>query len=863
VVGLIHWGLFEVPGLDLDRIKIPIITVPGGTLPDQDNVSLLVDRLVENVIDLTNIIPTQIVERICKELEMMKFSPRAVLQSLDQGKSENDTGPSLVGTGHGTVFMVRPYDSVLDSDLSDEQEDETSQLEKYLIGFGNTIFPDFPQPPIKAAFRLHRSDGVVTDFIGERSFFNPGEYQTADQIIEGHFDEYGQFVGTVKIYDQPPVSYTLNWPGSQGGKSLCGPFDVRFGYVQGLQHQSLLPKIEWDSIDTKLRRFGGLYLYRDGVRILPYGNYDYDFLHVEKRRNLSARDWYFSFRRMFGAIMVSCAQNSALQEKAGREGFRENMAYRQFKDMLENLLKSLAIDFFRSNAPLGEEFNRKKVEFDQRKLLLEKREKQVKVKKEKFIRVLNDFFEQVEQGKPGAETEKVKTIFDSRFDSIAALDDPDEMGDQLHRLESDVRRMIGELRQRYRVSRPQGIGLTKHMTSDWNAYRKIYSELEEKQFAPLVAHFDGRLAELLEKRGVAINRRLLLREALESRQQTIKKNATRGEREAREGLTRARDSITKGITSSLNRLHNEIATVLSDFERTEVSGMSGEQIVTFRSTLERRLDGAAEREVRFLENLREQMDDLAEAISAGVLPDDVTSALEDNNREMQEEMEESLHWAQVGMALGIVQHEFNGVVRGIKKGIGQLQPWAKGTPALRELLNALGTGFSHLEEYLRLFAPLDRRLYRQKIELSGEEIRGYLLNVFGDRFKRHNIKFDATDSFRKHTLEVFPSTLLPVFINLLDNACYWLTTRTDSDRYVRIDNHPQGILVENNGPGIEKRLADRIFDFGFTMKNRGRGMGLSIARRALRHEGMDLCIIDPSKDNKARFLIKIAPEEKD
>ncbi|MBS4068035.1 MAG: sensor histidine kinase, partial [Sulfurimonas sp.] len=251
-----------------------------------------------------------------------------------------------------------------------------------------------------------------------------------------------------------------------------------------------------------------------------------------------------------------------------------------------------------------------------------------------------------------------------------------------------------------------------------------------------------------------------------------------------------------------------------------------------------------------------------EAIAGGVLPDDVTSALEDSNRELTEEMEESLHWAQVGMALGMVQHEFNGVVRKIKQDIGQLHPWAKGTPVLRELFNDLRTGFSHLEEYLRLFAPLDRRLYRQRVELSGDEIRGYLLGVFGDRFDRHNIKLEVTDVFRSYAIKTFPSTLLPVFINLVDNACYWLTrSNNKNSRTIHIDKHPEGILVENNGPGIEQRLAERIFDFGFSTKDKGRGMGLSIARRALQHEGMDLQVLEPGIDNPSRFLIKIAPGE--
>lgn len=861
VAALIHWGLFEVPGLDLDRIRIPVRVFPGGTLPEKADMEHLIAIVLNGVTELGDAIPVTMRNRIKTDLDFMKFSPAAVLKSLDNGNSENKTGPSLLGSGHGTHFIIRPYEPVLDDDLSETVYESFSKLERFLIGFGNTMLPNFPSPPINAAFREHRPDGELRDYISDQAFFTPHEYSTADHIIEGRFDKHGQFNGTVKVFDQPPISYTLNWPGAKGAYVKCGSFGIRFGYVMGRQHQSLLPKKEWVRFDAKLKSIGGLYIYRDGIRILPYGNSDYDFLNIEKRRTLSAKDWFFSHRRFYGAILISAEKNNTLREKAGREGFRENIAYRQFKSMLENLLMSLAKDFFRSNAPLGEEFNRAKSEMDARKDLLKKRDELVKVRKGKFRESLNKFFEKVEEGEPGEKTERIKSDFDNRFNAIATLDDPYQMGVELHRIERNLRATLDKVRKNYRVVRPQGIGFTKQMTADWQAFRRVYAELEESRFTPLTSHFDGRLAELLAQRGTAINRRLLLREALENRKQTINKAATRDEREARDGLKRARGSITRGITSSIQRLHNDIELVLSDFERTNTAELSADAIVSLRTTLERRLDGTAARETQFLEKLREQMDALSESMDAGILSDDITTALEDSNQELREELEESLHWAQVGMSLGVVQHEFNGVVRKIKKGIGRLRPWAKGTPELSELFNDLRTGFSHLEEYLRLFPPLDRRLQRQRIDLSGEEIRSYLTNVFEERFKRHAIKFETTDAFRKHTVKVFPSTLLPVFINIVDNACYWLRGQPDARRWIRIDLILEGIIVENGGPGIENRLAERIFDFGFTTKQNGRGMGLSISRRALRHEGLDVTLLEPGINNKVRFLIKLNSDD--
>lgn len=860
VCSLIYWPLFEIAGLDLHLIDIPIIGLPGGTLPEKKELEYLVGAILQNVENLADQIPPPIREQAASDLELMSFSPKAVLEALDKGKPQEEH-LSLAGEGYGTYFIVRPYDSVLDADLAVEEQGRTSTLERLLVGFGNTMFSDIEAPPIKAAFRQHRIDGEVLDFIGERAFFTPDEYRTADHIIEGKFDEYGQFKGEVKVYDQPPVPYTLNWPGARGSNSLCGPFEIRCGYIMGWQHQSLLTAEEWLRMIAKLDRIGGLYIYRDGVRVLPYGDSNYDFLNIERRRTYAAKDWFFSYRRMFGAVLISSTHNRALQEKAGREGFRETLAYRQFRDMLENLFISLAKDFFRPKAPLGEEFNRMKEELESRNELLKKREKLVSARKEKFRAALDNFFGAVESGKPGAETQLLKERFDRQFNFITELDDPDKMGVEFNRLEAAIHANLEELRQRFRVSRPQGIGLTKQMISDWHAYRKVYEELEANQFRHLSSYFDGRLAELLEKRGAALNRRILLRQALDTRQQSIRRMASQSEKEAREGLTRARESITRGITASIIRLRAEVETVLSDFERTEVAQLDGEAIVSMRSFFERRLESAAERETLFLGRIREQMDAFSESVTAGVLPDDITSALEDKNKDLQEELEESLHWAQVGMSLGVVQHEFNGIVRNIKQRIHNLGPWARGTPGLRNITDDLRAGFSHLEEYLRLFAPLDRRLRRQKVELSGDEIRGYVLSIFEDRFERHGIKLIATDDFRKFAVSVFPSTLLPVFINLVDNACYWLRESSPQQRWICLDLHPEGMIVENGGPGIENRYAERIFEFGFTTKPNGRGMGLSIARRALRHAGMDLMLLNPGRENPPRFLIKLASEQ--
>jgi hypothetical protein len=148
-----------------------------------------------------------------------------------------------------------------------------------------------------------------------------------------------------------------------------------------------------------------------------------------------------------------------------------------------------------------------------------------------------------------------------------------------------------------------------------------------------------------------------------------------------------------------------------------------------------------------------------------------------------------------------VQHEFSTTVRGIRSAIRKLKPWAAGTPELKDLERELRTGFNHLDSYLALFTPMSRRLNREPITLSGEEIRKYLDEVFGDRLQRHSIGIRPTPAFDQKQVTGYASTFLPCFVNLVDNAIYWVQTASETGkRWISLDADEDGYLVSNSGP---------------------------------------------------------------
>ena len=254
----LNWNLFAQPGLDLDEIEIPVREFPSEVLPDRVTVRQMVDEFATVVEKLSDRIDPRMLGVIESELESFDVDPANVLEELGE--------PSLSGQGTGTHFFVKPVDGIIQDDIDYREDDnKATKFEKHLLGFTNTMTPEFNPPPIVARFRDYPDEGAPKELIGDAAFFTPEEYKQVDHHIYGRFDEYGQFRGTVGVYQTKPDLYVLNWSESNGRETLCGPFDFTVAVIQGQVRDSLLPPEEFARMVRKVNRHGGIYVYRDGV----------------------------------------------------------------------------------------------------------------------------------------------------------------------------------------------------------------------------------------------------------------------------------------------------------------------------------------------------------------------------------------------------------------------------------------------------------------------------------------------------------------------------------------------------------------------------------------------------------------------
>lgn len=846
---LLHWGLFGIPGVDLDQIEIPIRVFDSTRLPSEVDVRALSAAVLENFEQIAKYATPDIASTIRGELAAFSVDPAMFYEEWG--------GPSLEGTHFGTHFFIMPTDESLAPAIDGTPEDDVAPpLVKTLIGFTNTMTPGHAPPLIHTGFRDHKGGELVDELIGESAFFNEYEFLNADHHIEGRFDEFGQFSGTVTVYGEPRAQHVVPWTGARGRPAECGSFRINVAVVQGLASQSTLPTEDWTRMKRKMDRIGGLYIYRDGIRVLPYGNSDYDFLDMERQRSKSAQDYYFSFRRIFGVIEINSEDNSALVEKAGREGFRENKAYRQFREILKNFFYQIALDFFRESGTHAERYWNRRAELDRLEKARKARERQVSIKRQVFRSRLEEVHARL---RDGVATEETAGILTNLRGQLAAASEREPEDAVMLFIEAEVaaRRALTDIRERYRVVPPRGVGLPKMVRRTLERYRADFDRFNVNVFDRAQNEIEGVVRSATAKARVAIDRRVRFDRALIEAGDAARRTINNEAQSVRTISAEVHQRAVSFTRECIAELDGTLKTVLSNAARIDIARLTNEDFVAERARLEEMIQDVSERNLRVLTVIGEQLRLLSWSRSADESSSelDMAEALEDEVLALREQTEADLELAQLGMAIQVINHEFDHTVKSIRSSIRELRAWADANEALRDVYENIRRNFDHLDSYLTLFTPLQRRLYRKRITFTGSEIFKFLRDLFQERMERLEVSFNTTAGFRHHRIFGYPSTFYPVFVNIVDNALYWLD-RTDGPREIRIDILNGNVVVMNTGPAIASGDQDEIFEQGFSRKPGGRGLGLHISRQVLAQEGYTLRVVDPPAGMGAAFSIE-------
>lgn len=271
----------------------------------------------------------------------------------------------------------------------------------------------------------------------------------------------------------------------------------------------------------------------------------------------------------------------------------------------------------------------------------------------------------------------------------------------------------------------------------------------------------------------------------------------------------------------------------------------------------------------------ELLENVQVAVSKGAGTDDIVEFVRDyqqkNEKQLQELNDRLIYYAQtasLGSVAIVIMHEFltgmTCIKRFLNKAKQYLTDFDKRTVSY---LEDAENSHKRIVEVTQSFAPLYKRdLRTQNHKTYLKETIDKTVRLIKSKKSCSGVKFYY--SIPKEIITpISESELQTVFINLFDNACYWMKDVDENSRkiLINIEERKQDMLtltVSDNGLGIDPKDAERIFIPGVTAKPKGIGMGLVIITEIIKSYNGTIGVRIPGDKNGATFVMGI-PIRKD
>ena len=627
-----------------------------------------------------------------------------------------------IQNNHGTKFIVfEPIDQIVDLTKKDDDGLVDKQfIISSLSGFTNDFKAN--NKIVKTSIPVYKDENFEYDFLtSQGNFFTAEDYELADIIIDGTLDGKGEFKGKIKIYDEIIDYASLN-PRRNDSRNYYGTVPLKIGYSQGQEKDSKFKGSAYQKINQKVAEYGGLYIYRDNFRVLPYGRPNADFLNIEERRNIRIGTYFFSYRRMFGYIDLSRERNGDLKDKSSREGLINNSKYRAFKNDLESLLIDLAKTYFSDKAKQSI-FLDKKAEFNEQAEAIKKDNKRATEEKKAFTRSLKDYPDKFD--KYQIEYKLILEQLEEKTNATNILySDIENLLDRLHTLDIEFKNLIPKIPKRYKPTDTQLDRLNRY-------------ESTLLKFNDTIKNDSTQLMTKVKERLEVKELKMEFTKNYQKYNGTLEKVIT----ENRIQLKTQYDNLLKDFSHRSRRIIDEL-----NFEKDKIVNSidSKESVLIESEKLGSKFEFLREQINKELSPLVEHLSKLSFDIDEEL----VQGAYKAEYETIKYKWEQTRETAQLGVAVEIIDHEFNQLYAKINGSLEKLGNDNLFTDVKQ--FQFLTQNFKQLEDKYSLLSPLYRIAGVVPKDISGENIYNYLIRFFDRRIEDYNIELVSTPKFNSH-----------------------------------------------------------------------------------------------------------------
>lgn len=884
----INWNIFENTDLYIQDIEIPVKYNKSKKefpevikqLIEVQNKNLKLDSwYTEKNADMSELINHQI-SHASVDIDLILDFCSII---------ENDKNQ---GTCIFSMDLNDNWDRYLDKKINPEEDALANRNYNRL----NTFLSDFAPKEEDFSVELFYNNEPLQFSAG----FDDQDYEIYDLKIEGTI-ERGIFKGNIAarngddlilkqcnevLYQGISVTTGI----SDWRSDDCGKYTIKLCHFEMKRDNSGLTKEEFDTIKERMNRAGGIGVYRDNVRVLPYGEPENDFLELESRRSKSATYYLFSHRNMFGRIDITSSNNPHLEDKSSREGLIENQYYYYFIKTLQNLLITIAVDFLYEKSKNSFklrgsyiDYNNSEAEKKERANAFEKEQNNLfqedkkrvqellKINPKKLNELEYEVINDTTQVKRNCEVHllsKYKELL-TQVSRIAAFQN--KMGKKIRQSKKQLRITINErFESKYPLQILNSIDTYNERLDDKIRY---LGEYIENECASLKDYLDKNLDKSYHSFNKATGNDFVetlsgLEDYLNKIVEMLKRTSTDTEKnvfrkanllidkikkiEQQININQLKDELKDEIEGNSRSIYGDIKKIEQKIEDIDINNSHNDlqEIRNNLSYCEERIYEMAVKIEEKLESKYEKLDKQLNVILERFEMNDDTliNQLITQNSELKQQNEIYADLANLGMAAEIVNHEFNQLFNNVYDSINQLH-YQQLSNDSKYYLRQIDVGFRAISDRMSQLSPMyrSRGLYKKKLNVY--EMIDDLYNFFENRLENQGIEFINNVS-EKVELKLSLSKIYPILSNLIYNSMYWVADKDNKKILVHFVESEYALYIEDSGSGIPLRNKEKVFEPFFSLKKNGRGLGLSISRNVLESQGHQIEVVVESENKQ-------------
>ena len=237
-------------------------------------------------------------------------------------------------------FELKKLTSPIISTLSHENSSDVFRISLTVKGFPGVVdIEETVEPyPLLGLFDYKISGTIGSDGKGELIYSAQKAPNIANQKIPFDFEkptDCGELDIDIRVYDREAESIDL---------LIKRGFKDEFGNYVGKNEARQI-----------LNANNGIAVYRNGFRIRPLGDTEFDWLKLNARR-IQTPTRCIGSNQVIGYVQIQSEDQSGLIEKSARDGLRENQAFEQLKEITKQVISQLEVrryDYRRKEGLIG------------------------------------------------------------------------------------------------------------------------------------------------------------------------------------------------------------------------------------------------------------------------------------------------------------------------------------------------------------------------------------------------------------------------------------------------------------------------------------------------------------------------------